>query len=66
MVQLQVILVGPWIIQRKCSYVDHEDDLLRRLFKEIEEYLRDKAEQYLKEVNLWKDRAQIFKQNQWG
>ena len=50
----------------KMFMFDHEDDLLRRLFKEIEEYLRQLSERYLKEANLCKDRAQVFKQNQCG
>jgi hypothetical protein len=50
----------------KMLMFDHEDDLLGRLFKEIEEYLRQLAEQYLKEANLCKDRAQVFKQDQCG
>jgi hypothetical protein len=50
----------------KMFMFDHEDDLLGRLFKEIEEYLRQLAEQYLKEANRCKDRAQVFKQDQCG
>lgn len=50
----------------KMLMFDHQDDLLQRLFKEIEEYLRQQAEKCLKQANLCKDRAQTFKQDKCG
>ncbi|CAF1135051.1 unnamed protein product [Adineta steineri] len=50
----------------KMLMFDHENDLLRRLFKDIEEYLRLQAEQYLKQANHCKAYAELFKQDQCG
>jgi hypothetical protein len=50
----------------KILMFDHENDLLRKLFKEIEEYLRQQAEQYIKQANIFKKRAQLFNQESCG
>jgi hypothetical protein len=50
----------------KMLMFDHEDDLLRRLFKDIELFLREQAEQYMKQANICKDHAQLFKQEPCG
>ncbi|CAF0935474.1 unnamed protein product [Adineta steineri] len=50
----------------KMLMFEHENDLLQRLFKEIETYLRQQAEQYLKQANFYKERSQVFKQEACG
>ncbi|CAF0788418.1 unnamed protein product [Adineta steineri] len=50
----------------KILMFEHENDLFERLFKEIEAYLHQQAEQYLKQADLCKDRAQLFKQEPCG
>ncbi len=50
----------------KILMFEHENDLLRKLFKEIEEYLRQQAEQYDKQANIFKKRAQLFNQESCG
>jgi hypothetical protein len=46
----------------KMLMFDHQDDLLRRLFKEIELYLRQQAELCIQQAKICKDRAQSLKQ----
>ncbi|CAF1273507.1 unnamed protein product [Adineta steineri] len=50
----------------KMLMFEHENDLLQRLFKEIETYLRQQAEQYLKQANFYKERSQVYKQEACG
>ncbi|CAF0988270.1 unnamed protein product [Adineta steineri] len=50
----------------KILMFDHENDLLRRLFNDIEQHLRQQGEQYLKQTNHCKDYAELFKQDQCG
>jgi hypothetical protein len=50
----------------KMLMFDHEDDLLRRLFKEIEEYLRQQAQLYIEQAKSCKDRAESLKQGSCG
>ncbi len=50
----------------KMLMFDHEDDLLRRLFKESEEYLRQQAQLYIEQAKVCKDRAEVFKQESCG
>ncbi|CAF1072490.1 unnamed protein product [Rotaria sp. Silwood1] len=46
----------------KLMMFDHEDDLLQRLWLQIEEYLREQAKQCLKIADECKERAQQLKQ----
>ncbi len=50
----------------KMLMFDHQDDLLRRLFTEIELYLRQQAERHIEEAKICKDRAQSLKQGPCG
>ncbi|UJR24701.1 hypothetical protein I4U23_006075 [Adineta vaga] len=50
----------------KMFMFEHEDDLLERVCKEIERYLRQKAKQYIAQADLFKGRAQVFKQESCG
>ncbi|CAF0827708.1 unnamed protein product [Rotaria sordida] len=47
----------------KLMMFDHEDDLLQRLWLQVEEYLREQAKQYLKKADELKARAKQFKQS---
>jgi hypothetical protein len=47
----------------KLMMFDHEDDLLQRLWLQIEEYLREQAKQYIKQANECKERARQLKQS---
>jgi hypothetical protein len=42
---------------------DHEDDLLQRLWSEIQKYLRDQAKQCIKQADECKERARQLQQS---
>lgn len=45
----------------KLLMFDHDDDMLQRLFSDIGDYLRERAERYLALANACTDRAQQLK-----
>ena len=47
----------------KLRMFDHEDDLLQRLWSQIEEYLREEAKQCIKQANECKERAKQLQQS---
>jgi len=47
----------------KLRVFDHEDDLLQRLWSEIEKYLRDQSKQCIKQADECKERARQLQQS---
>jgi hypothetical protein len=50
----------------KMLMFDHEDDLLERIFKEVELYLRKQAQLYIEKANFYQNRSLSFKQESCG
>ena len=50
----------------KMYMFDHENDLLERLYREVEAFLRERANFYLQQANLFRDRVQNFTQGSCG
>jgi hypothetical protein len=47
----------------KLIMLDHEDDLLQRLWSSLEEHLRERAKDYIEQADKCKERARQLKQS---